>query len=298
MNTDTPLPPDEPVGENPPDGAMIDYYLPADASGIVTIEIKDDKGNVVRRYASNDPPPKIDEKKLRIPTYWIRPPQPLSATRGLHRFLWDMHYAPIAAVDPEFPMNAIVRNTAPEPTGPWAPPAEYSVALTGNGKTYTQPLTLKMDPRVKASAADVAEQFALSKQLYDVRPQLEKIGAEFSELNTAVTKAKERPNQNRAVTQQLDAFAKTLSQFAPANPRPFAPLTFDLLTKVQSLFSQLQDVDAAPRPIVKAAVADVTRDVPQAIERWQKVVAQDLPALNAQLTAAGVEPIALKSEPR
>ncbi|MFL6526824.1 MAG: WD40/YVTN/BNR-like repeat-containing protein, partial [Chthoniobacterales bacterium] len=162
MNTDTPLPPDEPVGENPPDGAMIDYYLPADASGIVTLEIKDEKGNVVRRYASNDPPPKVDETKLKIPTYWIRPPQPLSTARGMHRFLWDMHWAPLPDVDPEFPMNAIIRNTPPEPTGPWARPASYSIALNVNGKSYTQPLTLKMDPRLQASQADLAEQFALS----------------------------------------------------------------------------------------------------------------------------------------
>jgi photosystem II stability/assembly factor-like uncharacterized protein len=293
MNTDTPIPPDEPLGENPPDGAMMDYYLPADASGVVTLEIKDDHGNVVHRYASNDPPPKIDEKKLKIPTYWIRPPQPLSTARGMHRFLWDMHWVPVRDVEPEFPMSAIARNTPPEPTGPWAMPGNYSVALTVNGKSFTQPLTLKMDPRVQASDADLAEQFALSKQLYDLRPQVEKIGREFDSVNEQLTKAKERGGDNAAIAPQLDAFAKKLAEFAPANPRPFAPLTFDLLAKLQNLFTQLQEVDAAPRPSVKAAVAEVVRDVPATADRWQKFVAGDLPDVNAQLKAAHLDEIRL-----
>lgn len=127
-NTDTPLPPDEPVGENPPDGAMIDYYLPNESNGVVTLEVKDGSGAVVRRYASNDPPERIDEKKLRVPAYWVRPPQTLSAARGMHRFLWDMHWTPVAGIEPEFPISAIYRNTAPEPTSPWAQPGSYTIA--------------------------------------------------------------------------------------------------------------------------------------------------------------------------
>ena len=296
MNTDTPLPPDEPVGENPPDGAMIDYYLTSDAPGPVTLEIKDDKGNVVRRYASTDAPPRIDPKQLKIPTYWVRPPQSLSTARGLHRFLWDIHYAPVPGVDPEFPMNAVIHNTAPEPTSPWALPGQYSVVLTANGKSYTQPLTLKLDPRVKASAADLAEQFSLSKQLYAARPALEKIGNEFDAVNTGVAKAKEKAAQNPTLSQQLDAFAKTLATFAPKNPRPFAPLTFDALAKVQDLFGQLQNVDAAPRPNVKAAVTDEMKQSSAVAEQWNNVITRDLPALNSELAAAGLEKIQLKAE--
>jgi photosystem II stability/assembly factor-like uncharacterized protein len=296
MNPDTPLPPDEPVGENPPDGAMIDYYLPVNATGAVTLEVKDDKGSLVRRYASTDPPPQIDEKKLKIPTYWIRPPQPLSAQRGLHRFLWDMHYTPVAGVDPEFPMNAVPRNTSPQPTGPWVVPGRYSVVLTVNGKSYSQPLMLKMDPRVKVTAAELVEQFAFSKQLVDARPQLERFSDSFLALNTELGKARERAAQVAAVTPQLDGFAKTLAQFAPKNARNNAPPSFEPLDNLTSLFSQLQEVDADPRPSVKAAVADLMRDLPHVIERWQIVIAQDLPALNGQLEAAGLGKIEIKKE--
>ncbi len=81
LNPDTPLPPDEPAGENPPDGAMIDYSLANDAVGPVTIEIKDSKGATVRKYSSADVLKKPDQLKLRIPSYWIRPLQSVSARR-------------------------------------------------------------------------------------------------------------------------------------------------------------------------------------------------------------------------
>lgn len=271
---------------------MIDYCLGHDSSGPVTLEIKDEKGNVVRRYASTDAAPQIDLKQLKIPRYWIRPPQPLSAAPGLHRFLWDMHYTPLPSVEPEFPMTAVFRNTAPEATSPWVPPGGYSVVLTANGKSYTQPFTLKMDPRVKASAADLTEQFDLSKKLYDARHVLGPIGKSFDELNTAVVAAKERAGQN-PVAQQLDAFARSLGEFATPNGRPGSPPTFDALVKVQGLYGTLQDVDAAPRPSVKGAIADVLRESGPIAQRWQEFVSQDLTALNRQLDAAGVGKIEL-----
>ena len=276
---------------------MIDYYLGDSAAREVTLEIRDNKGAVVRRYSSTDAVALIDPKELKIPPYWVRPPQPLSAEPGLHRFLWDMHYTPIPGVDPEYPIAAIYRNTAPDPTGPWANPGDYSVVLSVDGKSYTQPLTLKMDPRVKASPADLAEQFDLSKRLYELRGQLEPIGKSFDSLNDEIAKAKERTAQN-AVVQQVDVFAKRLAEFATPNGRPGAPLTFDALAKVQRLFGALQEVDAAPRPSVKAAVNDVLRDSGAVVSRWQKLVSQDLPALNAELEAAGAGKVEISSDGR
>ncbi|MFI5106563.1 MAG: WD40/YVTN/BNR-like repeat-containing protein, partial [Terriglobales bacterium] len=139
MNTDTPLPPDFPAGENPPDGAVINYYLQSAASGPVTIEIKDAAGKTVRKYSSADKPDPVDPM-LNIPTYWVRPSQVMSAAAGMHRWLWDMHYAPLPGVEPEYPIAAVAHNTVPQPTGPWAMPGKYTVVLTANGKSYSQPL--------------------------------------------------------------------------------------------------------------------------------------------------------------
>ncbi len=96
----------------------------------------------------------------------------------MHRFLWDMHYTPVPNVEPEFPMSATYRNTAPAPTSPWVAPGNYTVVLTVDGKSFTQPLTVQMDPRVKTSAADLQEQFDLSWQLYQLRLTLAPIGKE------------------------------------------------------------------------------------------------------------------------
>jgi hypothetical protein len=165
-NSDTPLPPDEPRADNPPDGAMIDYYLGAGTSGVVTLEIKDDAGNIVRRYSSADPLPTPDPN-LAIPPYWVRPPEKLSNEPGMHRWLWDMHLQPVPGVAPQYPIAAVYMNTAPAPTSPWAVPGKYTIVLTVNGRSYSQPLILRMDPRVTTSQKDLAEQFKLSKQLYD-----------------------------------------------------------------------------------------------------------------------------------
>ena len=210
LNTDTPLPPDEPAGENPPDGAMIDYFLSNDASGPVTIEIKDGKGQLIRKYSSADAPVQANPKRLRIPSYWIRPLQSISTKAGMHRFLWDMHYTPIAGVEPQFPISATYRNTAPQATSPWVAPGDYTVTLTADGKPFTQPLTVAMDPRVKASAADLQEQFDLSWRLYQLRLKLAPIGEKFDGIAEQLTKLKARAAERPDLTQKLEAFVQTL----------------------------------------------------------------------------------------
>src|SRR5262249_42891197 len=154
MNTDTPLPPDEPAGKNPPDGAIIDYYLGEPASGPVTLEILDRAGALVRRYADDDPVEPLDPA-LNIPAYWVRPAQVLSSAPGMHRFLWDLHHPPLTRARIDYPIQAVLHDTVPAPTSPWVTPGTYTVKLTVKGKSYSQPLTLRMDPRVKAPPAAI-----------------------------------------------------------------------------------------------------------------------------------------------
>lgn len=296
VNTDTPLPPDEPAGANPPDGAMIDYFLSADASGPLTIEIKDVKGELVRRYSSADTPTEADPKKLRIPAYWIRPPQLLSTQAGMHRFLWDMHYNPVPDVEPQFPMSAEYRNTPPMPTSPWVMPGSYTITLTVNDKSFRQPLTVKMDPRVKTSVADLQEQFNLSRQLYQLRLQLAPIGKSFDDVTDQLLKLKAQAAEQPAVGEKLEAFARSLMQFGPPHPRPGAPPTLFVLESVDRLFEAIQGADAAPTASVKAAVLDIQTKVGPFIEAWRKSLDRDLPALNQQLKEAGFPEIKSSSQ--
>jgi hypothetical protein len=162
-NTDTPMPPDEPAGQNPPDGAILNYYL-KNAADSVQIEVLDGAGKPVRRYSSADQLP-APENDLTYPTYWYRPPQNPPATAGMHRFVWDLRYTPPDVQRHDYPMTAVLHNTPREPRGPIALPGEYTVKLTVDGKTFIQQLTLKMDPRIKTSPADLKRQFDLAMEV-------------------------------------------------------------------------------------------------------------------------------------
>ena len=151
-NTDTPLPPDEPAGQNPPDGAVIDYALPASVQGAVTLEILDGNDKLVRRYSSTDVPEPGPEELSRqlIPLYWLRMPATLPASAGMHRWVWDLRYPTPTATRYEYPISAVPHDTPRTPQGPLALPGTYRVRLTANGKALTAPLTIKIDPRVAA----------------------------------------------------------------------------------------------------------------------------------------------------
>ena len=290
LNTDTPLPPDEPAGENPPDGAMIDYFLAENLP--VTLEIKTKNGELVRRYSSSDTPVLPDPKKLKIPSYWIRPFAALSSQRGLHRFLWDIHYMPLAGVEPEYPMSAVYRDTPASPTSPWAVPGDYSVILTAGGRSYTQQLTVKMDPRVKMSEAELREQLTLSQRLSEIRASLMPIGRVFDSLVEQLTKLREQ-SLPKNVEVKLNALNARLKELGPPNPRPGAPPSLHALDSVRELFEQIQGVDAAPTDRVKAAVNDVRVQASALTKRWQEIVAQDVPALDKELQAAGLNHLSL-----
>lgn len=300
-NTDTPLPPDEPAGENPPDGAMIDYYIGAagstPAAREVVLEIKDESGQVVRRYSSGDALPAPDPT-LNIPPYWVRPPQKLGSEPGMHRFLWDMHYAPIPGLQPQYPIAAIYRNTAPEATSPWAMPAKYTVVLTVGGKSYDQPLTLVMDPRVKTSKEDLAEQFRLSKQVYDewlvlnsISESVKRIQSQISESQARVAAGDLKTHFN-ALTEKLQAF----SSAPAAAPGAAPPARLNLATtsgRVRTLFNLIEDVDLAPTPQAAAAVPEVVKDSRSLQDSWQAIKTQDIATLNTKLRAAGLPIIEL-----
>ncbi len=162
MNTDTPFPGDEPVGKNPPDGAIIDYYLHENTDK-VWLDIFDSVGNRVRHFASDDTLYTIPTAN--IPLYWVRPQQTLSGKAGSHRFVWDMHYQPLD-VPASFGMNAIVGNTPPDYTSPWVMPGTYKVVLTAGTKQYTQKIRIVQDPRVKTEITDLQLQSDLSLMCY------------------------------------------------------------------------------------------------------------------------------------
>jgi len=200
-NTDTPLPPEEPVGENPPDGAVIDYALGPDVRGPVTIAIHDAAGKLVRSFSSDDRPEPLDPE-IDVPAYWVRR-APVPATgAGAHRFVWDLHYAAPHAFEHDYPIAAIARDTPRNPEGVLALPGTYRVTLTAGGRTYERPLHVRIDPRVTASDDDLREQFALATQLAAVMDrtfarQARALNARAAALLQAVEAADARPTERQ-----------------------------------------------------------------------------------------------------
>jgi len=295
LNTDTPLPPDFPAADNPPDGAVIDYYLKSTPSSAVTLEIRDAAGKVVRRYSSADPIEPTDPM-LAIPAYWVRPPQRLSSAAGMHRFLWDMHYPPVRGIRPEYPIAAVPHNTAPQPTSPWAMPGQYTVVLTVNGKSYSQPLTVKMDLRVKTPTADLEKQFQLSQKLYrhliSLVPAANQLAGLRKQLDDLQKQAQgEVLTAVKALDHKLQAMAG--GQGRRPGPGNEPPSLGGMRARLLTLHGVLQEVDAAPTSQATSAVGELEQQIPTLMQRWEAIKSQDVPALNTQLKRAGLPAIHL-----
>lgn len=163
VNTDTPLPPEEPAGENPPDGAILDYHLGAPAKRVV-ISIYDRKGDLERRYASDDPPP-APIPDLDKPAWWEKPFRTPPASAGMHRFVWDLREAAPHSTAVDLPISAIPDETPRTPQGIRVPAGTYTVRLDVDGTVQTQTVTLAMDPRVRVTQAAIERQYGLTRAL-------------------------------------------------------------------------------------------------------------------------------------
>jgi photosystem II stability/assembly factor-like uncharacterized protein len=309
LNTDTPLPPEEAAGKNPPDGAVIDYLLrapaTAGAAGPVVLEITDASGKVVRRFSSADRPPPVDPKQLPIPTYWIRPWQPPAAEAGMHRFVWDLRYPPPAALKHEHPISAVPGDTPAEPLGPLALPGEYQVKLTAGGESHTQPLTVKMDPRVKTPAAGLARQLEVASGIVEAMArdaaalrQVATLRAGLAKLPAAAREGK----LGRAVA-ELDAKAAVLMEgppeeaagAPPAPPGPPADLA-DLNDQLSQLLLVVEGADEPPTTQAEAGFNELGRRLAGVLERWDALRGHDLPRLNSLLKGSHLAPISLQGE--
>jgi photosystem II stability/assembly factor-like uncharacterized protein len=303
-NTDTPIPPDEATAPNPPDGAIIDYALKSSASGPVTLEIRDSAGKLVREYSSAERPEGPDPATAPVPLYWYRPPQRLSAAAGMHRFLWDLHYQPIpgapAAGRGGLPIAAVPHNTVPTPDTPWVLPGTYTVKLTVGGTSYTQPLTVKMDPRVKTPLVGLQQQFTLSKALFDGVSSIETALDDLRSLRQQVASVQTATIPGD-VSQALADFDRKADALAGRRPTGFfggrgggaeLPDTLNsLAVSLSQLMDVLQEADVAPTTQLVAAVADRRSALATLTARWNALKGSDLAALNAKLRAANLPPI-------
>ncbi len=299
-NTDTPLPPDEPAAANPPSGAMIDYYLPAEAKS-VTLEILDAQDHLVRRYSNTDTPPATEEElqKQLIPLYWLRKYNKLSTEPGMHRWVWGLHYAPPSSMRHEYPIAAIPHDTPRYPLGPTVLPGNYRVRLTVDGKSLTATLTVKMDPRVKTPAAGLQKKFATETHLAtivndsslaliqgnSIRQQLEAAN------KGASTQAKDA----------IDTFEKKLAALVGSSGGFFAPPSDQVtLTRVNgqasTLYQQIWQADAEPTSTQASLLSSVDGNAKTVLAQWRELQTTELPALNEKLRGASLPEVRIEKD--
>ena len=296
MNTDTPMPPDEATAPNPPEGAIINYYLKSAASGPVTLEIFGSDGKPVRKYSSTDTVFTPDPATVTIPPYWFRTLTPLSAAAGMHRFTWDVHYQPLPSTDsgqatapmiggPNLPIAAIGHNTIESPSTPWVNPGSFTVKLTVNGKTYEQPIVVKADPRVKTPALAMQQVYSLSKAMYYGALDTQATARQLRGFRDQI--AVRKAQATGSVADALAALDKSLE--AIIGGATGADTLLGASADLAGVMKSLQGADVRPTTVQLAAITRARTNATRAMGKWAGVKAVELSAVNARLKAAGLE---------
>jgi len=300
--SDTPLPVDEPAGENPPDGAVIDYSLPDSTTGPVSLEILDAAGKVVRRYASTDKPEAtMDElSKQLIPLYWLRMSTVLPETPGMHRWVWDLHYSTPTATNYSYPISAVPHDTPRTPQGPIALAGTYTVRLAAAGKVLSASLTIKIDPRVHATSEELQGLFTAQSKLaemvsHSAAASLEAHSAR--EQLDALLKTSQPPLKD-----SIEALDKELGAALRGQPNATggeaAPGLDDVAGESAALYEQVGSADAAPTAAQLKAMEHASEEVKEALKGWEKSKAVSIPALNRKLEQAHLPIINLEQKPQ
>jgi hypothetical protein len=268
-NTDTPLPPEEPAGKNPPDGAIINYRLGADAGTPVVLDILDEAGKTVRSFSSADSVEPV-EKDLNVPTYWVRPQQRVATGRGTHRFVWDLHYPPPKVLGHDYPISAIYGDTPRFPLGPAVVPGTYTVRLTANGKRSTQPLTIKMDPRVQITDAGLRLQRDIGVRMNDA------ISRDFTALSEvrarrALLRAQREGAKAKGVADSLVALDSLLANIETGARRGGATSLVVLNEQLAGILDTVEGADAEPTSQAVAAAGDLEKALAALLSQWSDI---------------------------
>ena len=301
-NTDTPLPPDEPAAANPPDGAIVDYYLSQAASAPVTLEILDARGQLVRKFSSDDKPDvsEADLKKQLIPLYWLRPFRTLPSDAGMHRWVWDLHYPAPNSPRHEYPIAAIPGDTPRYPLGPTALPGSYTARLTANGKSYTAPFTVRMDPRVQISVFGLEKKFQSEMRLASLLSQTSKAVMQTGSIRETLEKLSQQATGT--ARDSIQAFQTKLAAVlgAPAGSTAAPPGEITLARvngQVGVLYGQVWQADDEPTATQSEAIMATEHNALGVMKRWDALKTSDLPALNRELRAANLPEVQIEPDP-
>jgi photosystem II stability/assembly factor-like uncharacterized protein len=286
----TPVPMGEPLADNAPDGAVLHYYLRENSTAPVELEFADSKGNLVRRFASGEELPKTDPNEIDIPAYWVHDETPLAATAGMHQFVWDLHY----------PLPNSIRRSFDAPLGPWAVPGRYTVKLTVNGKSMSQPLVIKMDPRVLTPQDDLVREFGAAR----------KLAARLGEVSGASQLAQDLNRQIDARAQDVSGDAGLAKAFAELRGRisellgthedefglaglsePDGAASLDKVSRaLTALLAIVEGADSAPTTDAERAIRQWNSASKNVLARWRSL--EDIgKRINSRLERLSLQPL-------
>ena len=289
---DTPLPPETTTGENPPEGALIDYYLKRPINGPITLTFSDAGGRVIREYSNTAPA--ADTLMPNVPAYWFKPDVVLPTTAGMHRIEWDLRY-PDPRILPfgytgtmlnyvEYTLNwHAIPGQTPRSTvvGPMVPPGKYTVRLSAGGQVLTREVQVVADPRVQATQADLLAELEQEQRMtsglaitFEAFNRIEKLRAALTQ---AAAQAGEKPGTN-----PVAAAARVLDDSASAIGTEIGNANRDL----GRYLVDMEVGDGAPARSVIAAIDATCRGIEAHLGDFRRLIAGPATRLNASLRAA------------
>ena len=298
VNFDTPLPPDVPQALNPPDGAIIYYWLATKPAGEITLDVLDATGAIIRHMSSVPAPQVKEAARPPFMNLWVAEPQRLPAERGTNRANWDLRLDAPPALLHSFEINANPRRTPPMPEAPLAAPGTYTLKLTVDGKAYASTVVVVNDPRSRASAKDVAAQVEFQRNAMAAMGvaregflQAERMSVALDSIRIADTTS--------AAARALSAFRERMDSVEgdPDEMRSYynaepdtPPPDFHGLNEWLALQLLAQSYgDQAPTEPMRAGFAEACKALAANAAKWQQLNAKDLPALAAELSKSGIK---------
>jgi hypothetical protein len=285
-----------PVGENPPSGAILYYYLKDEPKAPAKLEMLDADGKVIRTYSSAakkvDEGPDEGERDI--------PPESIPAKTGMNRFVWDLRYETPKKVP------GLIYD-AGEPVGPLVLPGKYQARLTVGGKSQTASFEVKIDPRVQTSPADLRKQFDLMLKLSERQDLMNKTVISIRDLRAQLlafekrigtgNEAKSLAAESAALRKKIGAIEEQLVQVNSKSSEDQANYPTMLNSKLAHLQSLVDSADTSPTPAEDAVFTELNQRLETQLTAWREILAKDLPALNESMHKDKIPAIAPAATP-
>ena len=280
-----------PYGQNPPDGAVIDFYLKAlpGEKDEVTLEILDAQDKSVRKFSS-----KGKKEEAVDPEDLFGPPPgatKLDVAAGMNRFVWDMTYEGAKKTP-----GAVLWGGQLD--GPQALPGNFKLVLTAGGKTYTAPMEIKMDPRVTTTIADLQKQFDLLIKLRDRISAAHMAVNHMRDIRAQVHAVLKRVGDNEAgkkiksAAEDLDKKMKPVEEeiLQVKSKAAEDPLNYPikLNNRIAALAGAVASADTAPTAQEYAVFEMLDAQLSAQLKLWDDLKTKDVVALNDLVRDAGI----------